>query len=156
MQNGMENANIIYRKIEGQPDPLDISKITKLYSEIFTDADIEFFKQRTSAHLDIYTILAFDNDNLISFKIGYPYNKTTFYSWIGGVKSTYRNQGIASSLAKFQEDFAKKGGFEKLRTKSMNTFKPMMILNLKNGFDIVKFYTNTKGQTKIVFEKNLD
>jgi len=37
----------------------------------------------------------------------------------------------------------------------MNTFKPMMILNLKNGFDIVNIYTNTKGQTKIVFEKNI-
>ena len=37
----------------------------------------------------------------------------------------------------------------------MNRFKPMMILNLKNGFSITKVYTNTKGQTKIVFEKQL-
>ncbi|MFT5215061.1 MAG: hypothetical protein ACI83H_000168 [Glaciecola sp.] len=37
----------------------------------------------------------------------------------------------------------------------MNTYKPMMILNLKNGFDITKIYTNTKGQTKIIFEKDL-
>jgi hypothetical protein len=37
----------------------------------------------------------------------------------------------------------------------MNRFKPMMILNLKNGFDIVQVYTNDSGQTKVVFEKTL-
>jgi len=37
----------------------------------------------------------------------------------------------------------------------MNSFKPMMILNLKNGFDIVSVYTNVTNQTKIVFEKEL-
>ena len=37
----------------------------------------------------------------------------------------------------------------------MNQYKPMMILNLKRGFDIVDIYTNTKGQTKIIFEKEL-
>jgi predicted GNAT superfamily acetyltransferase len=152
----MESDNITYRIIKGEPDSQNISKLIKLYTEIFIDADVEFFKQRISEQQDLFTILAFANDDLIGFKIGYPYNNTTFYSWIGGVKSTFRNQGIASSLAKLQEVYAKKEGFEKLRTKSMNDFKPMMILNLKNGFDIVKFYTNTKEQTKIVFEKNLD
>jgi len=37
----------------------------------------------------------------------------------------------------------------------MNRFKSMMILNLKNGFDIKSVYTNEVGQTKVVFEKTL-
>ena len=37
----------------------------------------------------------------------------------------------------------------------MNQYKPMLILNIKNGFDIVQIYTNDSGQTKIVFEKEL-
>jgi len=56
---------------------------------------------------------------------------------------------------KIQEKFAGNNGFKKLRTKSMNTYKSMIILNLKNGFYITNVYTNTKGQTKIVFEKFL-
>ena len=31
----------------------------------------------------------------------------------------------------------------------------MMILNLKNNFDIKQVYTNDSGQTKIIFEKNI-
>lgn len=37
----------------------------------------------------------------------------------------------------------------------MNAYKPMMISNLKNGFNIINVHTNAKGQTKIVFEKLL-
>ena len=155
MQNGMESSNITYAIIEGSLEPIVISKLLDLYAEIFSDADPEFFKQRISEQPKLFTILAFHDEQLIAFKIGYPYNKTTFYSWIGGVHQDYRTQGIASKLAEMQEAYAKTNGFHKLLTKSMNTYKPMMILNLKNGFDIVKFYTNTKGQTKIVFEKDL-
>ena len=52
-------------------------------------------------------------------------------------------------------NYLKEKGYQRIRTKSMNRFKPMMILNLKNGFDIVQVYTNDSGQTKIVFEKDL-
>jgi hypothetical protein len=54
-----------------------------------------------------------------------------------------------------QEQWAKKNGFLKIRTKSMNQFKPMLILNLKNNFNIKSVYTNKLNQTKIVFEKEL-
>ena len=54
-----------------------------------------------------------------------------------------------------QHEVAKKKGYEKVRTKSMNRFKSMIILNLKNGFDIQQVYTNDSDQTKIIFEKEL-
>jgi hypothetical protein len=66
-----------------------------------------------------------------------------------------RNLGIAKQLAQLQEEKVKAKGYQTLRTKSMNRFKPMVILNLKNGFDIKSVYTNDVGQTKIVFEKPL-
>lgn len=83
------------------------------------------------------------------------YNDTTFYSWVGGVKMTHRLNGIARQLALLQEQTVKQKGYTKIRTKSMNRFKPMMALNLKNGFDIVKVYTNSANQTKIIFEKDI-
>jgi hypothetical protein len=80
MQNGMVIDSITYTSIKGKPDPRKISKLLELYVEIFSDADPEFFKQRVSEHSKLYTILAFHGEQLIGFKIGYPYKETIFYS----------------------------------------------------------------------------
>jgi len=151
----MVKNNIIYKTIKGVPSEKLYQELASLYHYLFEDADLKFFKQRIDVQLKALYVLAYNDTILIGFKIGYPYNAYTFYSWVGGVLPEFHNQGIAKQLAKLQEDYAKNKGFTKLRTKSMNQFKPMMILNLKNGFDITKIYTNTKGQTKIVFEKQL-
>lgn len=156
MLNGMENDNITYKLIEGYPDNTSLLKIEQLYIQLFQDADLKFFRNRLKEQNKSLSILAYNGSSLIGFKIGYPYNRSTFYSWIGGVNLKYRKQSVATKLAKYQETFAEKEGFKKLRTKSMNDYKPMMILNLKNGFDIKQVYTNDKGQTKIVFEKDID
>jgi predicted GNAT superfamily acetyltransferase len=156
MPNGMENDNITYKTITGFPSKKIFAELTELYVEIFEDADLEFFGQRFNALTDLLTLLAYHNGYLVGFKVGYRYDALTFYSWIGGVKLIFRNKGIAKQLALLQEQQAKQHGYTKLRTKSMNRFKAMMIMNLKNGFDIKKIYTNTKGQTKIVFEKTIE
>jgi predicted GNAT superfamily acetyltransferase len=155
MQNGMVKDNISYKTIEGIPDENTYQELAILYTTLFKDADLEFFKQRIYDQTKPLFVLAYSDKVIIGFKIGYPYNDDTFYSWVGGVHPKYRNQGIARQLAKLQEDYVKNNGFVKLRTKSMNHFKSMMILNLKNGYNITNIYTNTKGQTKIVFEKQL-
>lgn len=147
--------SITFKTIEGLLNENQLKPIRSLYLMLFNDADANFFIKRIGAHSGLFSIMAFEGQTLVGFKIGYPYNNTTFYSWIGGVSPEYRRQGIAINLAALQEGYAKASGFKTLRAKSMNIYKPMMILNLKNGFDITKFYTNTKGQVKIVFEKQL-
>ncbi|MCF6294937.1 MAG: GNAT family N-acetyltransferase [Flavobacteriaceae bacterium] len=149
----MVKNSILYKTIEGIPDTEIYQDIVNLYSEIFEDADLKFFKKRVEKHAKLFSVLAYHDNKLIGLKIGYPYREDTFYSWIGGVHAEFRRQGVAINLAINQEEYAKTKGFTRLRTKSMNQYKPMMILNLKNGFDIINIYTNTKGQTKIVFEK---
>lgn len=151
----MEIDKVVYKVVQGYPNAGQLKKITTIYKSLFSDADINFFIKRLNDNPKTFLILAYKNEILIGFKIGYPYSSDTFYSWIGGVLPEYRNQKIATVLLNLMEDYAIKSEFKKLRTKSMNQFKPMMILNLKNGFDIVKVYTNTIGQTKIVFEKKL-
>ncbi len=155
MQNGMANVSIDYINIEGMLSHLVLHDLMKLYSDIFEDADLLFFKNRIEEHSELYSVLAYHDEKLVGFKIGYPYNETIFYSWIGGILPDFRLHGIAKQMAVLQEQWAKQNGFTSLRTKSMNRFKEMMILNLKNGFEITNIYTNSKGQTKIVFEKHL-
>ncbi|WP_223032235.1 GNAT family N-acetyltransferase [Hanstruepera marina] len=151
----MEDNNIKYLTVEGLPEKDLLSEILNLYQDIFNDADSKFFVERIQHESNIFSVLAYSNNELVGFKIGYRKNKERFYSWIGGVKKAYRNLGVGKELARLQEIYAKEMGYKVLQNKSMNRFKPMMILNLKNGFNITKVYTNEKGQTKIVFEKTL-
>ncbi|MEM9681564.1 MAG: GNAT family N-acetyltransferase [Bacteroidota bacterium] len=151
----MANVDLTYKTVVGLPDTHLTQMMLQLYRQLFKDADADFFLERLKNHERVLSILTFHQDEVIAFKIGYPKTDTMFYSWIGGVYPEYRHQGIAQQLLNIQEEWAIKQGFEVLQTKSMNRFKPMMILSLKNNFEIVKVYTNDKSQTKIVFEKRL-
>ena len=151
----MEKNDIDIKTIEGIPPEQDRQILTSLYTAIFEDAETVFFMDRLISKEHLCSLIAFQNNKPVGFKIGYRYNETTYYSWVGGVLPDYRKQGIAKKLAHKQELWAKENHYIKLRTKSMNTFKPMMILNLKNGFNIVSVYTNDSDQTKVVFEKAL-
>ena len=155
MQNGMAKNKFTYTILEGVPSAAQLDEILEVYKSIFEDYKLEFFKSRIHEKQDLLIILCFDGEQLVGFKIGYTYNENTFYSWVGGILPKYRRLGIAKTLAATQEKIVIAKGYQKLRTKSMNRFKSMMILNLRNGFDIVKVYTNDSGQTKIIFEKEL-
>jgi len=155
MLNGMESAKLIFKYVSGVPDDHQIKSLLALYEDIFEDADTSFFVDRLKKQPNLFSILVYSSDKLIGFKIGYSQSDTIFYSWIGGINKTHRNQGIGKKMMDMQENQARLSGYKTLKTKSMNRFKSMMILNLKNGFNITKTYTNTKGQTKIVFEKTL-
>lgn len=156
MGSGMEeNKSLEFILIEGIPDKDTFETLVSLYTTIFNDAQPHFFTRRISEKENVVAILATHHKKPIGFKIGYHYDENIFYSWVGGVTESYRKQGVAMHLAKLQEDWARAHGYRRLRTKSMNCFKPMMILNLKNDFDIKQVYTNDRGQTKIVFEKNI-
>ncbi len=151
----MNHQNIKIKTIQGIPSKEALDDLLKLYTSVFEDAKVEFFMDRILTKEDVVSIIAYKNEVPVGFKIGYLYNESTFYSWVGGVLLNNRKEGIARQLAATQESIAKEKGYTKLRTKSMNRFKPMLILNLKNGFDIIQVYTNEKGQQKIVFEKEI-
>jgi len=156
MPSGMDkNSSFQFKLIEGVPNKESLKTLLDLYSSIFKDARIDFFKQRLTIKENVLSIIASEDQKPIGFKVGYRYDETTFYSWVGGTLEDFRKRGIAQHLAELQQNWVKNKGYSKLRTKSMNRFKPMMILNLKNGFEIIKVYTNKSGQTKIIFEKNL-
>ncbi len=155
IQNGMAKDEIKYELINEVPCSDVMEDLLSIYNLLFNDADDDFFRMRIKSHADLLIIIARHGDRVIGFKIGYPILDQTFYSWIGGIDPEFRRRGIGNRLAEIQEKWAREKGFKQLKTKSMNRFKPMMMLNLKRGFDITKVYTNDKGQTKIVFYKSI-
>ena len=146
---------ITFEEIEGRPNPQVLDKIADFFGSIFDDADLGKFYRRIEEAQNLFTLLAFSDGEIIGFKMGYQINSEKFYSWIGGVKSEFRKLGIAQELMNRQHSWCKKKGFKVVQTKTKNSFKPMLILNIKSGFDIIELQRNERNEIKIVLEKSL-
>ena len=104
---------------------------------------------------NMLVLLAIEDGRVVGFKIGYDIEERVFYSWVGGVDSTFRRNGIAMQLIERQHEELKQLGYTAVRTYSRNELKEMLIVNLKAGFDIVDTFTDHKGRHKIMLEKCL-
>jgi len=124
-----------------------------LHSTIFKTQSSDSIEEELCARPKFLILVALDNDQVVGYKIGYQDRKTRFYSWLGGVYSDYRGQGIASELMLRQHDWCKSQGYAVIRTQTKNRWKNMLILNLRHGFDVVGTYTDEKGESKIILEK---
>jgi predicted GNAT superfamily acetyltransferase len=146
---------IEFSEIEGVPEAPAFEKIKEFYASIFETVDLEKFARRIDAAEDLLTNLAVSQDRIVGFKIGYRIAPKIFYSWIGGVSMDFRKRGIGEELMRRQHEWCVRNGFEKVRTKTRNRFKPMLMLNIRNDFDIVDVYKDKQNELKIVLEKNL-
>lgn len=93
----------------------------------------------------------------MGFKVGYnKENNGSFYSWMGGVLRAYRQAGVARELARVQEAWAKKEGFTRIRFKTRNRHKAMLLFAIKNSFAIMAVEPREiVAEYRIVLEKEL-
>jgi len=124
-----------------------------LHSTIFRTQSTDSVGEELTAKTKFLILVAIENDQVVGYKIGYQDRKTRFYSWLGGVYTEYRSQGIASELMLRQHEWCKNQGYSVIRTQTKNTWRSMLILNLRHGFDIIGTYTDEKGEPKIILEK---
>jgi predicted GNAT superfamily acetyltransferase len=82
--------------------------------------------------------------------------KRILYDQNGGVAPSSRRNGIARAMLREQHRIAEERGYEIMRTDTAIPLKPMIILNLQEGFEITDLYWNEKFQVKVItFEKTL-
>lgn len=96
-----------------------------------------------------------EKDVVVGYKIGYELESDSFYSWLGGVDENHRNKGVASKLMNQQHSYLQEKGYKTIQTKTKNKWRNMLILNIKNGFDVIGTYIDNSGEPKIVLEKSL-
>lgn len=92
---------------------------------------------------------------VVGYKIGYALDDQIFYSWFGGVRPDCRKLGIASELMRRQHEDFRLLGYGIVRTKTMNKWRGMLLLNIQTGFDVLETEVDQRGQLKIVLEKKL-
>ncbi len=147
------NANVIIR--EGTiTECIEISeKILEFSSGNYDEAA---YLQRLSNTQ--YLILVAEKDQqVVGFKIGYDrYQDGSFYSWLGGVLSENRKEGIAAQLANEQEKWVSEQGFSSITLKTRNRFRAMLIFALKNGFLIENIEIKENAEdNRIILRKML-
>ena len=142
-----------YQLFESLPHHEVLDGVIQLHQIIFRTREDLISKMASKGPLVVMTAMA--DQKVIGYKIGYELNSKIFYSWLGGVDPNYRNLGIASTLMEKQHNYLKEKGYKIVRTKTMNRWRNMLLLNIKNGFNIIETYIDEKGQHKIILEKNL-
>ena len=133
--------------------------------EILLDLDAKVFPEplekeklerelKTKHNISIFVV--YDDKTPIAFKLGFERSQRIYYSWIGGVVSEYRGKGIATCLMDRQHTYARNLGYKVVSTQTDNSFKPMVVLNLKTGFDIKGVLHGTgDDHLTIIMEKDL-
>ena len=102
-------------------------------------------------------LVAFCEDVPIAYKIGFHEIGETFMSWSGGVVVGHRRKGVATEIMRKQHELVRDMGYKIIKTHTKNKFREMLLLNIKEGFDITGVYQRlNEEQHGIILEKRLD
>ena len=112
----------------------------------------EYKKRCAGKHL---AFIAEIENQPVGFKVGYDrFNNGSFYSWMGGVLPEFRKKGVASALADFQENWAKRNGYNSIILKTRKKHRAMIAFSLNRGFTITeKIQMDSEEETRIWMEK---
>lgn len=141
---------------EGRLNDKNLKELLALYAVIFGQKAGEKELNRLNEAEDLFTLFFRDDSGAaVAYKTGYRQSSGIFYSWIGGTLPEWRGQGLAQRLMETQHQWAARRGYHSIQTKTMNRWKNMLILNLRNGFEITGTYPANDGVLRIVLEKKL-
>ncbi|MFN8344584.1 MAG: GNAT family N-acetyltransferase [Spirosomataceae bacterium] len=147
--------DIQYQFIENQLPSPTLKSLLELHFQVFSGQPREELIQEMQEAPHLFTIAAYQKQQMIGYKMGYRRKEGHFYSWLGCVADDFRGQGIASTLMQLQHEWCKKHGYHTIRTMTYNRWRNMLILNLKHGFNIVGLLADNAGEPKIILEKKL-
>jgi GNAT superfamily N-acetyltransferase len=99
-------------------------------------------------------VVALVNDRVVGFKLGFCERPGVFHSWLGAVAESSEGHGIGRRLLELQHQYLQEHGYHMVRTGTRNRFKRMLILNLRNGFDLVGVKIKD-GEAHLQLEKRL-
>jgi ribosomal protein S18 acetylase RimI-like enzyme len=144
-----------YLVFEGIPsDEAILRGVLDLNVLIFQSDNAATLLEQLPKRNALLVIVAVTDSKVVGFKIGYEQNPRQFHSWLGGVHPDFRRKGIGAELMRLQHQWCKAHGYTCIRTHTRNKWRDMLILNIRNGFDVVGTVTEN-GEPKIILEKRL-
>lgn len=136
--------------------PNEIELICRLYNEVFRPPQsAEYFTERLRGRKNLLLVAELDRQP-VGFAVGYELRHSTYYSWLIGVLADARRLGIASQLLAAEQAWAKEHGYEMMRFECFNHHRPMLILAIRMGYDVVGIRWDARAMGNLViFEKYL-
>lgn len=126
-----------------------------LCRSIFPDFADAYLLDRLPRLTDPLLWLAVEGGHWRGFKLGYRRGGDLFYSWLGGVATELRGHGVASELMRLQHADAAANGFCFVETRTRAANNPMILLNLRHGFHVAGFETDSRGIPVVIQRKQL-
>ena len=137
--------------------PDEYGLICELYNAVFRPTrDVSFFQRRLEHHSCVLMMVAELDGRPVGFSCGYELRPTTYYTWLYGVLAEARRLGVASQLLAAEQAWAQDHRYEMARFECYNQHRPMLLLAIKNGYDIVGVrWDSGTANNLVIFEKNL-
>ncbi|MEE2779828.1 MAG: GNAT family N-acetyltransferase [Myxococcota bacterium] len=157
-------SGIEYREHEGTITPELLTELGTVFQGVFhgpgepalpVERAAEFLGVGVNGHRWIYLCMAYMDGEQVGYKLGRSNDPRTFESWNGGVLPHARKRGIAAELARRQETWCRDQGFGFLMTVTAHDNRPMLIVNLKQGFHIAGTYLDRETNMKVVLQKSI-
>ncbi len=149
-----DSADIAYRTFEAPLHPEVMGWMVSVNEVLFpfgesVESLTKLFLERSKP----LVCIAFKEGEPVGFKAGFQDDSGAFESWRGGVLNSARRHGIAAHLMHIQHEWCQRNGFTLVKTVTNSDNSPMLILNLKSGFNIVGCFMNRNKRLKILQEK---
>src|SRR6056297_1748216 len=118
-----------------QEQAANLELLVEMANQVFEDFDPAYIEDRLPHMIQPVLLVARDEAGPVGFKLGYR-DQDSFYSWLGGVDPRARRQGLASRLMRAQHEHVRTLGYRSVTTRTRAANRPMIVLNLKFGFEI--------------------
>lgn len=137
--------------------PGEYQLICDLYNEIFRPAaDVAYLQLRLKHRHNVLTLVAELDERPVGFSCGYELRPSTYYTWLYGVIPDARRLGVASQLMAAEHAWARDHGYEMARFECYNDHRPILLLAIKNGFNIAGIRWDAQtSNNHVIFEKSL-
>jgi GNAT superfamily N-acetyltransferase len=137
------------------PDEYEL--ICDLYNAVYRPhVDTSFFERRLGNRRNVLTMVANLDGRPVGFSCGYELRPSTYYSWLYGVLPDARQLGVGSQLMAAELAWAHEHGYEMARLECYNHYRPMILLAVKSGYDIVGIrWDSHTSNNLVIFERNL-
>lgn len=147
----------VHRSRLDRPDGETLKAIEALALQVFSQQKNQW-DARLAGRQAILWCWATDvhTGELLGFKVGYEDRPRRFYSWLGGVSPAREGEGIGRALIQAQHEWAAREGYRVVRTHTSNGYRRMLLLNIRQGFDVIgTVHPRPGGEMRIVLEKEL-
>jgi GNAT superfamily N-acetyltransferase len=107
------------------------------------------------SHPHQFHFVAYEENKMVGYKLGFKRSPSRFYSWNGAVTPAYQGLGVASELMRRQHEWCQQQKFKFIETKTSHECAAMISLNLAHGFKIIGTAQTPANLIQVILEKGL-